>query len=64
MGVLGVELTETPQSAVPAYPHCKADLRRSWYKAEGWLEMYITERPHRSPGRVSPRTYLPGPLAA
>jgi putative transposase len=30
----------------------------------GWLELYNTERPHRSLGRVPPRTYLPRPLAA
>lgn len=31
---------------------------------EGWLERYNTERPHRSPGRVPPRTFLPRTLAA
>ena len=31
---------------------------------EEWLEMYNTERPHRSLGRVPPRTYLPRPMAA
>jgi len=31
---------------------------------EGWLERYNTERPHRSLGRVPPRTYLPRILAA
>lgn len=31
---------------------------------EEWLEMYNTERPHRSLGRVPPRTYLPRPIAA
>jgi putative transposase len=31
---------------------------------EEWLEMYNTERPHRSLGRVPPRTYLPRPVAA
>lgn len=29
-----------------------------------WLEMYNTERPHRSLGGVPPRTFLPRPLAA
>jgi putative transposase len=29
-----------------------------------WLEMYNTERPHRSLGGVPPRTYLPRPHAA
>ncbi len=31
---------------------------------EGWLEMYNTERPHRSLGRVPPRTFLPRTEAA
>lgn len=31
---------------------------------EEWLEMYNTERPHRSLGRVPPRTYLPRHYAA
>ncbi len=31
---------------------------------EQWLEMYNTERPHRSLGGVPPRTYLPRPIAA
>ena len=31
---------------------------------EEWLEMYNTERPHRSLGRVPPRTYLPREIAA
>lgn len=33
-------------------------------ETEEWLEMYNTERPHRSLGRVPPRTYLPRPIAA
>ena len=32
--------------------------------SEDWLEMYNTERPHRSLGRVPPRTYLPRAIAA
>jgi putative transposase len=31
---------------------------------EDWLERYNSERPHRSLGRVPPRTYLPRPIAA
>jgi len=31
---------------------------------EEWLEMYNTERPHRSLGRVPPRSYLPRATAA
>lgn len=31
---------------------------------EGWLERYNTERPHRSLGRVPPRTFLPRAEAA
>lgn len=31
---------------------------------EDWLEMYNTARPHRSLGRVPPRTYLPRTQAA
>jgi len=31
---------------------------------EGWLERSNTERPHRSLGRVPPRTFLPRTLAA
>lgn len=31
---------------------------------EAWLEAYNSERPHRSLGRVPPRTYLPRTIAA
>ncbi len=31
---------------------------------DDWLERYNSERPHRSLGRVPPRTYLPRPIAA
>lgn len=37
------------------------DVRRV---TEEWLEMYNTERPHRSLGRVPPRTFLPRIQAA
>jgi putative transposase len=31
---------------------------------DAWLERYNSERPHRSLGRVPPRTYLPRTNAA